>query len=97
MIIRVVAKNYIKTDKVEEFITLAKRLVKETNEKDAGCISYELYQDVSNPQVLTILEEWDSMELLKKHMEAEHFKEITPLFKDYAEKPGEANLYKILA
>lgn len=50
--IKVIAKNFIKTDKVDEFITQAQKLVQETKLSDAGCVNYELYQDLSNPQRL---------------------------------------------
>ncbi len=95
--IQVVAKNFIKADKVDEFITLAKNLVQETVQKDSGCISYELYQNLSNPQILTIIEQWENKEALEQHMAAKHFKEASALFKDFVEKPGEANLYQKLA
>ncbi len=95
--IKVVAKNIIKEEKVSEFIALAKKLVQETVQNDAGCIHYELYQDMSNPQVLTIIEEWENKEALNQHMAAKHFKEATSQFKDFMEKPGEINLYQKLA
>lgn len=95
--IQVVAKNYIKADKTEEFIKLALQLVKATNEKDSGCIRYELFQDVSNPQVLTIIEEWENKESLDQHMAADHFKELTASFAEFVDKPGEVNLYHKLS
>jgi quinol monooxygenase YgiN len=94
--IKVVAKNYIKADKVEEFIILARHLVQETNRADAGCISYELFQDTSNPQILTIIEEWKNKESLEQHMQAKHFKEASAAFKDFIESPGEVNFYQKL-
>jgi len=95
--IKVVAKNFIKTDKVDEFITQAKKLVQETKQNDAGCVHYELYQDLSNPQLLTIIEEWENKEMLAQHVAAKHFKEAAVTFKDFMEKPGEINLYQKLA
>ncbi len=94
--VKVVAKNYVQKDKVEDFISLAEKLVKATVQNDAGCIHYELFQDSSDPQVLTIIEEWESMDLLKQHMAAAHFKEIVPQFATLSEKPGETNLYQKL-
>ena len=66
--IKVVAKNYIKADKLSEFLTIAKQLVKDTNEKDAGCIRYELFQDTSDSKILTIIEEWDDMKSIRNSM-----------------------------
>ncbi len=94
--IKIVAKNYIKKEKVEDYIALAKKLVKATNENDAGCLHYQLYQDTANPQILTILEEWESDEHLKLHMEAPHFKEMVPAFSEFQEKPGEMNIYRLV-
>jgi quinol monooxygenase YgiN len=91
--IKVVAKNIVKADKVEEFISLAKTLVEATNQKDEGCISYELYQDFNNPQILTFIEEWESPDALQKHMAAEHFKEIVPKLGAFADGPEDVHIY----
>ncbi len=39
--IKIVAKSFIKADKVEQYIALAKKLVQETVQNDTGCICYE--------------------------------------------------------
>lgn len=95
--IKVVAKNIIKADRAEEFISLAKALVQDTRTRDGGCIRYELVQDVKDPRIITMLEEWEDQESLNRHMAAEHFKKATASFAGFAEKPGEINLYKTLA
>jgi quinol monooxygenase YgiN len=94
--IKVIAKNFIKEDKVEDFIAKAKELVQATTQNDAGCLRYELFQDLKNPQILTIMEEWESNEALGQHMASKHFKEILPLMAGFSEKPGETNLYQKL-
>lgn len=96
MMIKVVAQNYVKADKLEEFIALATQLVQATRENDTGCIRYELVQDMENPQILTILEEWEDQEALIKHSASMHFQDAVPRFADYIEKPGETHLYKTL-
>ncbi|AKB58394.1 putative quinol monooxygenase [Methanosarcina barkeri] len=55
MTIRVVAKNYVKPEKVQDFLGLCKSLV-EVSLKDEGCIDYGLYQELENSGVLTFLE-----------------------------------------
>jgi len=94
--IKIVAKNYVKTDKTDDFIALVTKLVQETNKNDEGCIHYELFQDIKDPSILTIIEEWESKEALGKHMAEKHFTEIVPLLADFTEKPGETNLYQKL-
>ena len=94
--IKIVAKNYIKADEINNFISLVTKLVEETNKHDEGCIHYELFQDIKDSTVITIIEEWESKEALEKHMAAKHFLEIVPMLSDFTEKPGETNLYQKL-
>jgi len=94
--IKIVAKNYVKADKIDEFISLVTKLVQETNKNDVGCIHYELFQDVKDSHILTIIEEWESKEALGQHMAAKHFLEIVPMLADFTEKPGENNFYQKL-
>lgn len=90
--IKVVAKHYVFSDKVEEVIELSKELVAATV-KEEGCISYGMYQDVKDSTILTMLEEWESVEALKKHSESEHFKTLVPKIVKFMEKPTEMNVY----
>jgi len=94
--IKIVAKNYVKVDKINDFISLVTKLVEETNQKDIGCIHYELFQDIKEPTILTIIEEWESKEALGQHMAAKHFLEIVPMLAAFTEKPSENNLYQKL-
>jgi len=94
--IKIVAKNYVKVDKINDFISLVTKLVEETNQKDIGCIHYELFQDIKDPTILTIIEEWESKEALGQHMVAKHFLEIVPMLAAFTEKPSENNLYQKL-
>ena len=91
--IKIVAKNYIKEDKIDEVLEHMKELVAITV-KEEGCISYEMYQDEKDKSILTMIEEWESKEALNKHMSSEHFKRIVPIIGEFAEKAGETNLYK---
>ena len=93
MTIRVVAKNYVKPDKVQEFMGLCKNLVEESL-KEEGCIEYGLYQDLENSGILTILEEWKDKSSLDEHLNSNHFKEIFPLMSECLEKEAEINVYK---
>jgi quinol monooxygenase YgiN len=94
--VKVVARNYIKEGKLEEFKAIAKVLVEETNKKDAGCISYALCQDIMNPQVLAMVEEWESPEALDNHMKAKHFLDNIPKLGALCEKEADISLYNKL-
>lgn len=91
--IRVVAKCHVKPEKVQEFIDMCKKLVDETV-KEEGCIEYGLYQELSNPQILTMLEEWRDEGSLDEHMKSDHFREIFPLFSECLIKETEVSVYK---
>ncbi|MGB3856664.1 MAG: putative quinol monooxygenase [Methanosarcina flavescens] len=95
MTIRVVAKNCVKPEKVQEFMDLCKNLVEATL-KEEGCIEYGLHQDLENSGVITFLEEWEDENSLDRHLHSSHFKEIFPLFPEYCEKETEVNIYKKL-
>ncbi len=88
-----VAKNYVKPEKVQEFLGLCKSLV-ELSLKDEGCIDYGLYQELENSGTLTFLEEWKDEKSLDQHLNSNHFKEIFPLLSEYLEKETEINVYR---
>ncbi len=92
--IKVVAKNYIKEEKKEEFLELCKILIEETNSKDAGCIEYNLFKDSKDEGVFTFIEAWEGYEALDQHMKAKHFLELVPRLGEMAAKPGETNIYE---
>lgn len=94
--IHVVAKQFVKPDKLEEFLTLARELVEKTNKLDEGCVAYAMYQDVSNPSIVTVMEAWESQEALDKHGSAAHFTALIPKLGALCDKPPELSLYKKL-
>ncbi|MCB2294990.1 antibiotic biosynthesis monooxygenase [Clostridium algoriphilum] len=93
--ITIVAKNSIKQGKVEEFKALTEKLINESR-KEKGNISYNLYQDANNSNVLTFIEEWESLDIIKSHNNSKHFTSIVPKFEDLQESQSEVNLYKKL-
>lgn len=93
--IKVVAKNYIQEGKFEDILDLYKELVEKTI-KEPGCIKYELFQDINNPRILTMIEEWESIEALDLHEKTEHFVRIFPLLKDLVTDESDFRIYKKL-
>jgi len=80
--IKVVAKNKVMNDKLETILKLYEELVRETR-KEEGCILYELFQDMEDPSVLTMIEEWEDKASLDKHMKTEHFMRIVPMVGEF--------------
>ena len=89
--IKVIAKMIIKEDKVEGLINSIAGLVEETR-KEAGCIEYNLFQDVNIKNQFTFIEEWDSPEALKSHMSSKHFQEMIPKLTEIMEREMEVSV-----
>lgn len=91
--IRVVAKHFIKKNKVDEILKIYKILV-DKSRNDEGCISYQLFQDVSDESILTIIEQWENREALDNHLSDCDFKVLISSTSDLLEKETEINIYK---
>ncbi|WP_010238795.1 putative quinol monooxygenase [Clostridium arbusti] len=91
--ITITAKSIVKQDKIDEFINLAKELVKKSV-KESGCISYNLYQNINYENMFTVIEEWESKKAIKSHNDSDHFKSIVPELEKLREKNADVNLYK---
>lgn len=93
--IKVIAKITVKDGMVEQFKSNVTELIAETR-KEAGCISYQLFQDINNSNVLTFVEEWESMEALQQHMKAKHFLDIVPKLSELQEKETEVTINSLV-
>ena len=92
--IKVVAKSVVKKDCLERFKSIVTELIEETR-KEKGNISYELYQDINNPCILTFIEEWSDEESLNLHMQTIHFTTIIPKLGLLRENESEINVYRL--
>ncbi len=90
--VKVVAQNTMVPEKVEEAIRLYQELVAKTRQ-EKGCIKYELFQDVKDPSILAVIEEWESQEALDMHMKTEHFTRIVPMLNEF-KVSSNLNIYK---
>jgi quinol monooxygenase YgiN len=94
--IKVVAKFYIKSENVELFKKLIAELVDKTRTED-GCITYELFQDIDDSNILTFIEEWINIEALTEHTKTEHFMRIVPQLELLRDRSTEMNIYKLVS
>jgi len=69
--LHVVAIAETSTDKAEELKSVCLGLIEPTR-KESGCISYNLYQDTTNPGKFTFIENWQSKEHLDVHLKSPH-------------------------
>jgi quinol monooxygenase YgiN len=70
--LNVVAIAETSPDRAEELKSVCLGLVEPTR-NEAGCISYDLFQDVTIPGKFTFIENWQSKEHLDDHLKSSHF------------------------
>lgn len=73
--IKIIARSIIKENHLSDALHLYQFLVKETV-KEQGCISYELFQELDNPNNLTLIEEWEDEDALQRHTQTPHFVDL---------------------
>ncbi|MBW7887064.1 MAG: antibiotic biosynthesis monooxygenase [Bacteroidetes bacterium] len=53
----------------------------EPSRKEEGCLSYTLYQDVTDENSFFFFEEWKDQSAIDRHVQTTHYKEFVPRFK----------------
>ncbi len=80
--IKIVAKAAVVSSKRDAYLEIARQLVAESR-KEPGCISYGLYQDLSNPNILTFIEEWEDQAAIDFHNSTPHYTTLCPKLAEY--------------
>jgi quinol monooxygenase YgiN len=62
---------------------------------EEGCISYQLNRDLDQPRRFVWTEEWESRELLEKHLAAPHIAELFTQLPNYVESSEVIALRKV--
>jgi len=75
--ITIVVKSKLKPGVKEEYLKLLTELVQLTRTED-GCICYDVFEDVKDPLVLTLIEKWRDQESIDAHSSTETFLRIVP-------------------
>ena len=60
---------------------------------DAGNISYNLYASTEDEDLLLMLEQWETPEVLEAHMQTEHFKAFGAAIEDIVAKEMDIGVY----
>lgn len=74
-------KYKIKPEKRERFLELARPGLKATLQ-EPGNISYDLYEDIQQPNTFIYFEEWQSREALQEHLKQPY---IVPLIEEISD------------
>ena len=73
--ITIIADFDVKNDCVDEFIKLARECTMNTK-KEAGCLSYKVFDGYCDKSKFTFIEEWANELAIEKHNEMPHFKKF---------------------
>ena len=95
IMVTIVAKCTVKPGMGEDYKKAAQPLI-QASQSEPGCIAYDLYQDIKNPDIFTFIEHWQDDAAVAFHNNTEHFKTIVPQLGQFREGPSEVNLYKKL-
>ncbi|OAA89308.1 putative quinol monooxygenase [Clostridium ljungdahlii] len=90
--LKVVAKACVKAGEIEKFKKLSSELITESLKEEAN-IAYNLYEDISDKQILTFIEEWKDEDGLTRHMKSPHFVRIMAELAKIQEKDMDINVY----
>jgi quinol monooxygenase YgiN len=90
----VTAMMYVKPGNKTQFISEAKNLISATRQ-EAGCISYDLLASTEDEDVLIMLERWEDMDSLDKHMNTRHFKQFGATIEHLLAKEIDIKLYSV--
>jgi quinol monooxygenase YgiN len=85
--LKVIAQDFIKPDKIEIVLPLYRELVEKTKQEEL-CIAYDLYIDQKDPGHFIFIEEWPDRAALDIHCATEHFTRLVPLINAHQRQEG---------
>ncbi|MBN2899570.1 MAG: antibiotic biosynthesis monooxygenase [Clostridia bacterium] len=93
--IKVVADKYVNEENKAEFLKIASELIVESR-KEEGCISYGIFEDITDSSHVSFIEEWADEEAVLRHGQSEHYKKLIPLLGPLCSKNGSIYRYKTI-
>ena len=79
----IIAQIFIKPEHVDAFLAATPDLIAKSR-AEAGCITYNLYQDPNDRTKLLFFEEWKNQAAIDFHFETEHFKNFGKMLEEFA-------------
>jgi quinol monooxygenase YgiN len=89
----VTAKMNVNPDFKYDFMVATEPLIKHTR-SEKGCLSYNLYADIDDPNQMVMLEFWKDAESLDAHMDSLHFKAFGKAIPEYLADEIELSKYE---
>lgn len=93
--VRVVAKIEALPGKADQVRSILSELIEPTC-REAGCITYELWQNRSDPTDFTFVEEWENDAALDSHAASQHLKVVGVKLHDLIQRPADVRRYDLV-
>ncbi|WP_018923103.1 putative quinol monooxygenase [Salsuginibacillus kocurii] len=84
----------VKSENREEFLERVQSLIKESQAEE-GNISYDLYEDVSEPNKFVMLEEWRDEDAVEYHFQTPHFAHFGDIAENLLEGAPEVKRFEV--
>jgi|TARA_Y100000310_G_scaffold321335_1_gene378821 quinol monooxygenase YgiN len=84
----------VKADLRDEALTLMRQMAV-ASKTEEGCISYEFYVGLSEPNSLLLFQEWESVDALQSHFETEHMAEFLKQLPDVLDGEVSTRRYEV--
>ena len=96
---QILGKNYLTEDgavlgKIKDFLIVAKEMVEKSN-KEAGCKSYQLYQDPYFNNKFIFVEEYKDQSAIDAHFATDYFKAFGPKISTLVQEPGKIKIITV--
>ncbi len=93
--VKVVAHLTAKDDKVKALEEVLTAAIPSTR-KEEGCISYELFQNTSNPSDFTFVEEWRDNSCLEGHLASPDFAKMAESLNGLLAAAPDIRVYRLV-
>jgi quinol monooxygenase YgiN len=91
----ITARVYVKAEKVADFLAAA-RFIIDSSQAEAGCESYNLYQNPYDKTKLIFVEVWKDQMAIDNHFSMSYFKAFGPMTKDWLLQPTELKIFDVI-
>ena len=84
----------VKVDVRDDALELMRQMADASKEEE-GCVSYEFYVGLTDPNTLLLFREWESVDALQGHFETEHMEEFLKLLPSFLDGEVASRRYEV--
>ena len=84
----------VKADVRDDALELMRQMAFASRAED-GCVSYEFYVGLSDPNTLLLFQEWESVEALQGHFDTDHMEEFLRVLPDVLDGQVATRRYEV--